>query len=79
MKQKTLHLLPVAQRRVVAPGTRQLMPRNGLVVNSADPQATFWLRRLAEGDVTLLGGGLAAASSTPIQPAAEGGSQEHAE
>lgn len=79
MKQKTLHLLPVAHRRVVAPGTRQAMPATGLVLSAADPQATFWLRRLAEGDVTRLGSTFSPTSSTEIQTAAEGGPQEHAE
>lgn len=48
---QTLFLQPAAGRRVLNPATRQPLGPGGLAVADDSPHITYWLRRLAEGDV----------------------------
>lgn len=53
-----MHLIPRAGLRVVDPATRQALPARGAVVDTRDANASYWLRRVAEGDVTKVQGAL---------------------
>ncbi|MCU0919020.1 MAG: DUF2635 domain-containing protein [Burkholderiaceae bacterium] len=47
----TIHLQPAPGVRVLDPATRQRLPSEGLQLAADSPDATYWLRRLADGDV----------------------------
>ena len=53
-----MHLIPRAGLRVVDPATRQALPARGTVVDTRAEHASYWLRRVAEGDVSAVQGGL---------------------
>lgn len=46
-----LLIKPAEGRRVLDPATRQALPADGLRVALDSPHATYWHRRLADGDV----------------------------
>lgn len=73
----TLHLIPASGRRVVDPATRKALPPGGDRVAVSLVHSTYWMRRLADGDVTLGPGALAelghhAPDSTPVQTTPKG-------
>ena len=45
---QTKHLIPKAGRVVIDPATLRMLPAEGALV----PLTSYWLRRLADGDVT---------------------------
>lgn len=53
-----MHLIPRAGLRVVDPATRQALPARGAVVDVRHAHASYWLRRVAEGDVNTVQGSL---------------------
>ena len=48
---ETLFIKPTAGRRVMDPATRQPLPADGLLLATDSPHATYWHRRIADGDV----------------------------
>lgn len=49
----TLLIKPVTGRRVMDPATRQRLPDEGLQLAIDSPHATYWNRRIADGDVVV--------------------------
>lgn len=63
-----MHLQPAAGRRVVDPATRQPLPPEGLQLAPDSPHATYWQRRLAEGDVVAQRVDVAVTPVKPVKP-----------
>ena len=59
MAEETLHLKPVAGRRVLDPRTYAPLPAEGARV----PKTPFWTRRLRDGDVEVVSDGAAETGS----------------
>lgn len=59
MKPDTLHLIPADGCRVVDPATRKPLDAGGERIAVGLLHSVYWMRRLAEGDVTLGPGALA--------------------